>query len=53
MDLWGLCPDCDRWFYLPETNAERAVEWACPVCDREPVSLENRAPVALMKKVSP
>jgi rRNA maturation endonuclease Nob1 len=40
MDLWGQCPGCHQWFYCDYL----ADEWVCPVCGREPVSIENRAP---------
>jgi len=39
MDLWGLCPSCERWFYCDV----KGQHWDCPVCNREPVRLENRA----------
>jgi len=39
MQLWGLCPECDTWFYL----TLKQEDWHCPSCQREPIRLENRA----------
>lgn len=49
MDLWGLCASCERWFYCEDADPaaqDAPPEWACPVCGREPESVENRAAAA-------
>ena len=44
MDLWGMCPDCERWFSLPMgAGGGNAPEWSCPNCGKEPDRLHNRA----------
>ena len=43
MEIWGLCPECDRWFYCAEWFEKSAPTPTCPVCASEPVGIENRA----------
>jgi hypothetical protein len=40
MDLWGLCPNCERWFYAGESFVELP---GCPVCGSTATRVEDRA----------
>lgn len=42
-DIWGRCPDCDRWFFCEAWFDRAAPAPTCPACGREPDAIENRA----------
>jgi hypothetical protein len=48
MDIWGLCPSCDRWFRCEGWFDRTAPHPACRHCDAEPVAIENRLARALV-----
>ncbi|CAN5259679.1 MAG: hypothetical protein H0V93_03900 [Euzebyales bacterium] len=41
-DVWAYCETCQRWYYPPEQNLEASMQ-SCPVCDRLPSAVEERA----------
>lgn len=42
-DIWGLCPNCDRWFRCEGWFDRRAPQPVCDRCGLEPVAIENRS----------
>lgn len=46
MQIWGLCTDCDRWFYCAGWLDRSQPAPICPACGAEPRAIENRASVS-------
>ena len=51
MDIWGLCADCDRWFYCADWFDRSKPTPVCPACGMEPWAIENRASVSAIRPV--
>jgi hypothetical protein len=43
MEIWGLCRQCERWFYCDGWFDRAAPTPTCPVCGSEPTAIENRS----------
>ena len=47
MDIWGLCPSCDRWFDCHDFHNQSEPMPTCPSCRLAPSKLSyGRRPVA-------
>jgi hypothetical protein len=43
MEIWGLCRECQRWFYCAGWFDDDVPMPTCPACGSEPSAIENRA----------
>jgi hypothetical protein len=51
-EIWGLCGNCDRWFYCAGWFDRSKPSPVCPVCGAEPQAIENRASVSAIRPVA-
>lgn len=42
MEFWGLCPECDRWFYCEQWSDPSSASPICPVCRTPAAVIEER-----------
>lgn len=42
-EIWGFCPDCERWFYCERWFDKTGPAPVCPVCSSNPVAIEDRS----------
>lgn len=43
MEIWGLCPACQTWFFCEGWLDWQQPSLVCPTCGLEPRAIENRA----------